>query len=75
MTDDVTLIQQYSSTTWSGEEAGAITAVLADDGSVHSIWCNQYGWFIELPWHAFDDSRVTTCVDESEEVSSAAYCL
>jgi hypothetical protein len=31
----------------------------ADDG----VWCN------------FDDSRVTTGVDESEVVSSAAYCL
>ncbi|KAL3761895.1 LOW QUALITY PROTEIN: hypothetical protein ACHAW5_006124 [Stephanodiscus triporus] len=31
----------------------------ADDG----VWCN------------FDDSRVTTVVDESEVVSSAAYCL
>ena len=27
------------------------------------------------PWHIFDDSRVTTCVDESEVVSNAAYCL
>ncbi len=27
------------------------------------------------PWCIFDDSRVTTCVDESEVVSNAAYCL
>ncbi len=26
-------------------------------------------------WYLFDDSRVTPCVDESEVVSNAAYCL